>query len=99
MSDAEDSDDGEAEAPAVELGEGPDVDGAPVARIAARFQWGRKKSAIVAREGETEIRTPDGPRTLESVLDSVDETYFARRQDFVEAVHGAVGRGPVATED
>lgn len=100
MSDAEDSDEnGEDAEPAVELGEGPAVEGAPIARIAARFQWGREKSAIVAREGDAEIRTPDGPRTLEDILADVDETYFATRQDFVGAVRDAIGHGPVPTED
>lgn len=100
MSDAEDSDEDSEEAePAVELGDGPAVEGAPLARIAARFQWGREKSAIVAREGDAEIRTPDGPRTLEDILGDVDETYFATRQDFVGAVRDAIGHGPVPTED
>ena len=99
MSDAEDSDEAEDDEPAVELGEGPDVEGAPLARIAARFEWGRQKSAILAREGDAEIRTPDGPQSLQSILGSVDETYFATRQDFVEAVRGVVGHEPVATED
>jgi hypothetical protein len=97
MSDAEDSDE-EAE-PAVELGDGPAVEGAPISRIAARFQWGREKSAIVAREGETAIRTPTGPRPLADVLDAVDATYFPTRQAFVAAVRDAAGQGPVATED
>lgn len=99
MSDAEDSDEADEDEPAVELGEGPTVEGAPIARIAARFEWGRQKSAILAREGDAEIRTPDGPQSLESVLEAVDETYFATRQDFVGAVRDVVGHGPVATED
>jgi hypothetical protein len=98
MSDAEDSDEEEAE-PAVELGAGPEVEGAPISRIAARFQWGREKSAIVAREGETAIRTADGPRPLEDVLEEVDAAYFATRQEFLAAVRGVIGQGPVATED
>jgi len=85
------------EAPAVELGEGPDVEGAPLARIVARFTWGSEKSAIEAREGDTEIRTPDGPRELADVLDEVDATYFATRQEFVDAVEAVVGDGPVQT--
>ncbi len=51
----------EEEAPAVELGEGPDVEGAPLARVSARLTWGIEHSTIVEREGETTIRTPDGP--------------------------------------
>ena len=97
MSDAEDSDE-ETES-AVELGDGPAVEGAPISRIAARFQWGREKSAIVARESETAIRTGDGPRPLEDVLDEVDATYFATRQEFVAAVREVIGQGPVATGD
>lgn len=97
MSDDEDSDE-EAAEPAVELGEGPAVEGAPVARIAARFRWGREKSAILEREGETAIRTPDGPRPLEDVLADVDATYFATRREFVDAVEDAIGHGPVATD-
>lgn len=98
MSDAEDSEE-EAEERAVELGEGPDVEGAPIARVAARFQWGRERSAIVAREGDATIRTPDGPRSLESILEEADETYFATREDFVAAVRDIIGHGPVPAED
>ena len=94
---AEDSED-EAEAePAVELGEGDAVEGAPVARVAARLMWGIEKSEVVAREGETVIRTPDGPQELGDVLEDVDETYFPTRQDFLAAVEDAVGTGPVPT--
>jgi hypothetical protein len=96
MSEDEDSDEAE---PAVTLGEGPAVEGAPISRIAARFQWGREKSAIVAREGETAIRTPAGPRALEDVLADVDDTYFPTRQDFTAAVRDVLGHGPVATEE
>jgi len=93
-----DDDNGEdEEAPAVELGEGPEVEGAPLARIAARLMWGSEKSAIVAREGDAEIRTPEGPRELGDVLEEVDETYFATRQEFVDAVEGVVDDGPVQT--
>lgn len=95
MSDDEDSED----EPAVELGEGPDVEGAPLARVAARLTWGIERSAVVDREGETEIRTPDGPRELGDVLDEVDETYFPTRQSFVEAVTDVVGTGPVTTAE
>ena len=100
MSDAEDSEDAESEdEPAVELGEGPAVEGAPIARIAARFQWGCEKSAIVQREGDADVRTPDGPKSLRDVLVDVDETYFATRQDFLDAVEAVVGSGPVETAE
>jgi hypothetical protein len=92
-----DEDESEDE-PAVSLGEGAEVEGAPVARVAARLMWGIEKSEIDAREGDTVVRTPDGPQELAAVLDDIDETYFATRQEFTEAVDAAVGTGPVPTE-
>lgn len=89
----------EAEEPAVELGEGPAVEGAPVARVASRLTWPQEKSRIVDKEGDAVIRTPDGPRGLDEVLDAVDVTYFDRRQTFVAAVEDVVGRGPVETAE
>lgn len=89
----------EAEEPAVELGEGPDVEGAPLARVASRLTWPQEKSRIVEKEGDAVIRTPDGPRELRGVLDSVDVTYFDRRQTFVSAVGDVIGRGPVETAE
>jgi hypothetical protein len=85
----------EEEAPAVELGEGTSVEGAPLARVAHRLHWGMKRSEIREREGETEIRTPDGPRALSEILDAVDVPYFESRQEFVEAVRSEAGVGPV----
>lgn len=84
--------------PAVELGEGSDVEGAPVARVAARLMWGIEKSTIEAREGDTVIRTPEGPRELSDVLADIDETYFSTRQEFTDAVEATIGTGPVPTE-
>ena len=95
---ADDSDDEEAE-PAVPLGDGPDVEGAPLARISARFLWGIEKSEIREREGEAVIRTPDGPRELGDALDEVDRTYFDTRQSFESAVRDVVGTGPVPTAE
>lgn len=92
------SDDDADDAPAVTLGDGPDVEGVPVARIAARLTWPRTHSDIVEAFGDTQIRTPDGPQPLETVLESVDRTYFDRRQTFVAAVLDVIGREPVATE-
>lgn len=92
-------DEEETEAPAVELGEGATVEGAPVARIAARFVWGVERSEILAREGESVIRTPDGPRELADVFEEIDETYFPTRQSFLTAVEDAVGTGPVPTAE
>ncbi|WP_411968048.1 DUF5789 family protein [Haloferax sp. YSSS75] len=86
------------EAPAVELGEGESVEGAPLARVASRLTWPQEKSSILKKEGDAVIRTPTGPQTLEDVLADVDETYFDTRQTFVNDVQDVVGRGPVATE-
>jgi len=94
-----DDDDEAEEEPAVELGEGADVEGAPVARVASRLKWPQQRSRVLELEGDSEVRTPEGPRTVESVLEEVDTTYFATRQAFVEAVQDVVGRGPVATAD
>ena len=93
---ADDSDEDE-EAPAVELGEGADVEGAPLARVSARLLWGIEKSEVLEREGDTTIRTPDGPRNLGDVLEGVDETYFDTRQAFEDAVRAEIGTGPVPT--
>jgi len=83
--------------PAVELGEPASVDGAPVERVAARLHYGIERSEVVRREGETTVRTPDGPRELADVLEASGETYFDRRQALVGAVRGVVGTGPVPT--
>lgn len=95
MSDDESED---AEEPAVELGDGPDVDGAPLARVSARLTWGIEHSTIVEREGDTTIRTPDGPQELATVLEDVDVPYFADRQEFESAVRDVIGTGPIPTE-
>jgi len=83
--------------PVVELGEGDPVEGAPLARVASRLYYGIGKSEVIRREGGTEIRTPDGPRELGDVLESVDATYFDTRQALVDAVERVVGTGPVPT--
>jgi len=93
------ADDEESEEPAVTLGEGEPVEGAPLARIAARLMWGIEKSTIVEREGGTLIRTPDGPRELQEILAAVDQPYFATRQEFVNAVEDVIGTGPVPTAE
>lgn len=82
-----------------ELGDGEPVEGAPLARISARLMWGIEKSTIREREGDTAIRTPNGPRELGAILDEVDRTYFDTRQSFEDAVHEVVGTGPVPTVD
>lgn len=83
--------------PAVELGEGEPVEGAPLARVSARLMWGMEKSTVVDREGDTPIRTPDGPRPLAEILAEVDHSYFDTRQTFHDAVEAAVGTGAVPT--
>ncbi|MFB6124643.1 MAG: DUF5789 family protein [Halanaeroarchaeum sp.] len=93
---AEDTDE---DGPAVELGEGEPVEGAPLARVAARLTWAIQKSEVDRKEGDTVIRTPEGPRELSSVLADVDETYFDTRRAFEDAVRNAIGAGPVPTAE
>lgn len=90
-------DEGDEEEPAVPLGEGEPVEGAPVARIASRLYFPIEASEVRRRDGDTTIRTPDGPRGLGSVLDESDEVYFPDRQSFMQAVESVVGTGPVPT--
>jgi hypothetical protein len=95
MSD-EDADAEEAEEePAVELGEGPDVEGAPLARVASRLTWPKEASRVVELEGDAVIRTPEGPRDLAEVVEAADETYFESNRHFVAEVRDVVGTGPV----
>jgi hypothetical protein len=90
-------DESEDEGPAVELGDGEPVEGVPLARVASRLMWGMPKSDLEAREGDTEIRTPDGPQALGDVLEEVDNPYFASKQEFLQDVRDVVGTGPVPT--
>ena len=89
----------EEEGPAISLGEGEPVEGAPLARVASRLHYAIGKSEIDQREGETVIRTPDGPRELSSVLEETDEVYFDTRRSFETAVREVVGTGPVPTAE
>lgn len=91
--------DDDADEPEVSLGAKTPVEGAPLTRVSARLMWGIEKSHIVEREGETTIRTPDGPRQLGEILESVDQTYFADRQEFEAAVRDVIGTGPVPTAE
>lgn len=91
------ADDTDEEGPAVSLGEGEPVEGAPLARVSARMTWAQQKSEIDRKEGETVIRTPDGPRELSAILAEVDETYFDTRRAFEDAVREVIGSGPVPT--
>lgn len=90
-------DEEEAETPTVELGEGPTVEGAPLARVASRLSWPRGKREVIVQEGDTKIRTAEGPLTLETILDDVDNPYFGSRQEFVTDVRAVIGYGPVET--
>lgn len=98
MSDNGDEEAEEAE-PAVELGEGDSVEGAPLARVASRLHYAIEKSEVDRREGETTIRTPDGPRELGEILAESDEVYFDTRQSFETAVRDVIGTGPIPTAD
>ncbi|EMA42930.1 DUF5789 family protein [Halobiforma nitratireducens] len=93
MSDEED------EEPAVTLGDRTPVEGAPLARVSSRLTWPKEKSEVDRLEGESTIRTPDGPRELSAVLEEIDETYFERRQEFETHVRDVVGTGPVPTAE
>ena len=95
---ADDSED-EEEGPAVELGEGEPVEGAPLARVASRLNWGMKHSEVERREGDAVVRTPDGPRELADLLDDVDVPYFSTRQEFTDSVRDVTGSGPVPTAE
>lgn len=94
-----DDDDEQAEGPAVELGDGEAVEGAPLARVASRLHWPVEASELERAEGDSTIRTPDGPQALSAVLEDVDVTYFESRREFTEAVRAVVGTGPVPTAD
>jgi hypothetical protein len=94
-----DNDEDADDEPAVELGEGESVEGAPVARVASRLHYAIEKSEVVRREGDTVVRTPDGPRELGEVLEESDAVYFDTRQSFLDGVREVVGTGPVPTAD
>ncbi|ERH04522.1 MAG: hypothetical protein A07HR60_01534 [uncultured archaeon A07HR60] len=90
-------DDSDEEEPAVELGDGPDVDGAPVARVAARLTWPAPQSDILNQEGDAVIRTPNGPQELSAVLEAADVEYYDTRDAFLEAVNSVTQSGPIET--
>lgn len=91
--------DEEAEEPAVTLGERTAVDGAPLARVSSRLTWPKEKSEVDRLEGDSVVRTPDGPQELSEILADVDETYFERYQEFETHVRDVIGTGPVETAD
>ncbi|WP_255193115.1 DUF5789 family protein [Natronobeatus ordinarius] len=94
MSDEEDS-----EEHPVTLGEQRSVEGAPLARVTSRLTWPKEKSEVDRLEGDSVVRTPDGPQELSAVLEEVEETYFERRQEFESHVRDVIGTGPVPTAD
>lgn len=96
MSDEDEAEDSE---PAVELGEKTPVEGAPLARVTSRMTWPKEKSEIDRLEGDSVVRTPDGPRDLSAVLAEIDGVYFQRRREFESAVRDVVGTGPIPTAD
>lgn len=94
------ADDNEDEAePAVELGTGESVEGAPLARVVSRLHWPIQQSEIIRKVGDETIRTPDGPQDLSDVLADVDETYFESRQEFTRHVRDVTGTGSIPTAD
>ncbi|ELZ10214.1 DUF5789 family protein [Natrinema thermotolerans] len=93
------SDDDEDAEPAVELGSHTPVEGAPLARVSSRLTWPKEKSEVERMEGESVVRTPDGPRELSTILESVDETYFQRKREFEGHVRDVIGTGPIPTAD
>lgn len=91
MSEEDDAEEG----PVVPLGDGEDVEGAPLARVVSRLHWGMSKGEIAEREGTTVIRTADGPQELGTILDDVETPYFESRREFTEAVRSQIGVGPI----
>ncbi|WP_126661602.1 DUF5789 family protein [Haloterrigena salifodinae] len=91
--------DEDEEEPAVELGDRTPVEGAPLARVTSRLTWPKEKSEIDRLEGDSIIRTPEGPQELSSVIEAIDETYFQRHQEFEKHVRAVIGTGPVPTAD
>jgi len=79
----------------VELGEHQPVAGAPLARVADRLTWPIEGSAVRDKEGNTEVRTPDGPRPVAALLAESDTDYFPTREAFVEALEAVIGSGPI----
>lgn len=89
------SEESEESEPAVELGDADPVEGAPIARVASRLTWGIERSELARKEGDTVVRTPEGPRELREILETVDATYFDSQQSFERAIREVVGTGPV----
>ena len=95
MTDEDEPADDDAAEPAVELGDKTPIEGAPLARISARLHWPIQKSEIDRLEGDSIVRTPNGPRQISDILAELSETYFDRRQTFESQVRDVIGTGPV----
>lgn len=93
------SDDEEEPEPTVDLGTDQPVEGAPLSRVAARHTWPKEKSEIVEHDGDETIRSADGPIELSSLLEAVDDTYFASQPHFLEAVREELPTGTVPTAE
>ncbi len=93
------SDEEEESEPAVSLGEKTPVEGAPLARVTSRLTWPKEASEVDRLEGESVVRTPEGPLELSDVIAEIDETYFQRRQEFESHARDVIGTGPVQTAD
>lgn len=89
----------EEEGPAVELGEGKPVEGAPLAQVASRLTWPQEKSEVIRKEGDATIRTPDGPQQVADVLEDVSTSHFTTRQEFEDGVREVIGTGPIPVAD
>ncbi|MDL5361916.1 DUF5789 family protein [Halalkalicoccus sp. NIPERK01] len=99
MSDEDQEEAEEEEAPLVDLGEGVPVEGAPIARVASRLHWPVQRSEIRRKEGETVVRTTRGPKSVGELLDGTDVTYFESRQEFLDACRAVTETGPVPTAE
>jgi hypothetical protein len=96
---SDDEQEEEEDEPIVELGERVEVDGVPLAQVASRLAYPQQQSEVSRKEGETVVRTPDGPKRVDELLEEVENPYFQRRQEFVNAVREVTGTGPVPTSE
>lgn len=96
MSDDEEQ---EEEEPLVELGDRVPVEGVPLAQVASRLAYPQQQSEVSRKEGETVVRTPEGPKRVDELLEATDNPYFQSRQEFVDAVREVIGTGPVPTAE
>ena len=85
--------------PLVELGESVPVEGVPLQQVASRLAYPQQKSEVNRKEGKTVVRTPEGPKRVDELLEAVEIPYFQSRQEFVNAVRAEIGTGPVPTAE